>query len=314
MKPPELALIVVNWKVRELLRGCLASALAQTRLGPLELEIIVVDNDSGDGSVQMLAAEFPAVRVIANRRNAGFGAANNQAFAASRAPFVALLNPDAVVLDGALDRMLEQIKASPALAVLGCRLLNADGSLQKWTGGAFPTLWTLARHYLFLDRLLPGRLRAPLYLDRDVARDIEVDWVSGACMMLRREALGERIFDEAYFMYGEDMDLCHRLRRAGWRVVYTPRASIVHFQGASMQQQRGDLLLSSLKGPRQFYRATRGARLLWLFDALTLAGFALRWLAYRVSLAFTGEARYRDKASSSRSYAALAWRMMKAGS
>jgi N-acetylglucosaminyl-diphospho-decaprenol L-rhamnosyltransferase len=307
---PELAVLIVNWKVHELLRACLSSVKAGT--AHTNVEIIVVDNDSRDGSVAMLAREFPSVRAIANARNVGFGAANNQAFARSRAPYVLLLNPDTRVMDGALERMLTMMKASPRVGAIGCRLLNGDGSLQKWTGGAFPSLAKVARHYLFLDRLFPGVVGSPLYLDRDVDADLEVDWVSGACMLLRREALGARIFDEAYFLYGEDMDLCHRLRQAGWRVIYTPAVSILHYQGASLKQQQGDILLSSLKGPRQFYRLTHGGRRLWLFDALTVAGFALRWLLYGASSMWTGKPRSREKAASSRAYLGLAWRLMKA--
>jgi GT2 family glycosyltransferase len=307
---PELAVLIVNWKVRELLRACLRSV--ETAARPMAVEVVVVDNASDDGSVEMLAEEFPSVSVIANRGNAGFGAANNQAFARSRARYVLLLNPDTLVMDGALERMLAMMKASPGVGAIGCRLLNADGSLQKWTGGAFPNLANVARHYLFLDRLFPGVVGAPLYLDRDVDGDLEVDWVSGACMILRREALGARIFDEAYFLYGEDMDLCHRLRQAGWRVVYTPAISILHYQGASLKQQHGDILLSSLKGPRQFYRLTHGSRRLWVFDALTVAGFGLRWLLYGASSMWTGKRRSREKAASSRAYLGLAWQLMKA--
>ena len=184
-----LSIIIVNWKVRDLLRECLLSVFKNTELGHDRYEVVVVDNDSGDNSAAMVANEFPEVTLIANRDNVGFGAANNQAMAYCHGEWILLLNPDTLVPPGAIDRMLKKIQASPRVAVLGCRLENGDGSLQKWTGGAFPTFWNLVTHYFFLDRLLPAAWRpAPLYLDRDLREDAQVGWVSGACMLLRRSA------------------------------------------------------------------------------------------------------------------------------
>lgn len=307
---PAVSIIVVNWKVRELLRQCLRSIGESTAMHPSECEIVVVDNDSGDGSVEMLRQEYPAVQVVANRSNRGFAAANNQALALCRGEFLLLLNPDTLVQPGAIDTMLEKMRADSSLAVLGCRLLNGDGSLQKWTGGAFPTLGNLVSHYLFLDRIFPASLRpAPLYLDRDVPGDIDVDWVSGACMMLRRSAVTDAIFDPAFFMYAEDMDLCQRMRRTGGRVVYTGAASIVHYQGASMKQQVGEVMLSSIKGPRLFFARTHGTSRVWLYDLVTLVGFTLRWIGYSFAATFVSDGRLRDRSASSRRHMRIAWRL-----
>jgi len=307
---PAVSIIVVNWKVCELLRQCLRSIAESTAMHPSECQIIVVDNDSGDGSVEMLQREFPAVQIVANRSNRGFAAANNQALALCRGEFLLLLNPDTLVRSGAIDTMLEKMRADSSLAVLGCRLVNGDGSLQKWTGGAFPTLGNLVSHYFFLDRILPASLRpAPLYLGHDVSGDIDVDWVSGACMMLRRTAVTDAIFDPAFFMYAEDMELCQRIRRAGGRVVYTGAASIVHYQGASMRQQVGEVMLSSIKGPRLFFARTHGTSRVWLFDLVTLAGFTLRWIAYSLASTFVSDGRLREKATSSRQHMRIAWRL-----
>jgi N-acetylglucosaminyl-diphospho-decaprenol L-rhamnosyltransferase len=305
------SIIIVNWKVRELLRQCLRSVFEAGGLAPGDYEVFVVDNDSRDGSVEMVAEEFPHVRLLANAKNLGFGAANDQAYALSQGEFVVLLNPDTLVKEGALSTLVERMRARPEVAIMGCRLLNADGSLQKWTGGAFPSIRNLMGHYFFLDRLLPRSMRAaPLYLDRDVAEEMNVGWVCGACLVARREAIGARIFDPAFFMYGEDMELCHRMGREGrGLVVYTPHASIIHYQGESMKQQTGDVLLSSIKGPRQFFSLTRGRRWVWLFDIITMTGFGLRWLLYRAAaVASQGAAA---KAASSRQYMQLAWRLMR---
>jgi GT2 family glycosyltransferase len=308
----DVSIIVVNWNVRDLLRECLRSTLEDGGIPPERLELVVVDNDSRDGSVEMVRAEFPQLPLVANRDNVGFGRANNQALPLCHGRHVLLLNPDTRVLPGALAALVRHMDETPDAAAMGCRLLNADGSLQRWTGGAFPRLLNVVTHYFFVDRLLPPGWRPmPLYLDRDVAHDIDVDWVSGAAMILRADRLDGRLFDPHYFMYGEDMELCHRLKAAGGRIVYTPVASIVHYQGESMKQQDADVMLSSLKGPRQFYRQMRGRRGVLAYDLVTVAGFALRALLYGASaLLRGGDARLAAKARSSRDLMGRAWRIL----
>jgi GT2 family glycosyltransferase len=309
----DVSIIVVNWNVRELLRECLRSALEDGGIAPARLQLIVVDNDSRDGSVEMVRAEFPHLPVIANADNVGFGRANNQALPLCRGRYVLLLNPDTRVLPGALAALVRHMDETPSAAVMGCRLLNADGSMQRWTGGAYPRLANLISHYFFFDLLLPRRWRPmPLYLDRDVRHDIEVDWVSGAVMILRAERLGGQLFNPHYFMYGEDMELCHRLKRAGGGIVYTPVASIVHYQGESMKQQDGDVMLSSLKGPRQFYSHMRGDRGVLLYDLVTVAGFGLRAVLYRIaSWLRGGDVRLSAKSRASSDLMGRAWRILR---
>jgi N-acetylglucosaminyl-diphospho-decaprenol L-rhamnosyltransferase len=307
-QPIDLSIIIVNWNVRDLLRQCLASVWQQGGLAAERLQVIVVDNDSHDGSAAMVAAEFPQAELIANRDNVGFGRANNQALPLCRGRQVMLLNPDTLVLDGALKAMVDHMDAHPDVHVTGCRLLNGDGTLQRWTGGAYPRLLNVLNHYFFVDRLLPAAMRPmPLYLDHDAQQDVEVDWVSGAVMLLRADRLQGQLFNPDYFMYGEDMELCHRLKQAGGRVVYTPCASIIHYQGESMKQQQGDVLLSALKGPRQFYRQMRGEKAVWLYDLITVGGFGLRWLLYRAKGRLA-----QEKARSSHDLMLRAWRIMNA--
>lgn len=305
-----LSIIVVNWNVRDLLRECLASIDPALGLPAAEREIFVVDNASSDGSLEMVAAEFPHVRRIANSSNLGFGAANNQAYAQSRGDYVLLLNPDAAATGDALAQMLAWMEAHPRVGALGSRLVNFDGSLQRWTGGALPTLWNVACHFLMLSKLLPRSWRpAPLFLDRDLAVEERVEWVTGACVLLRRAALGPRIFDESYFLYGEDMDLCRRLGDTGWEVVYGPFATVRHRLGGSMARQSGAILLSSLKGPHAVFERRHGALAAHAYDAIVWAGFGLRWLAYSAAAPFKGDTM-RDKAASSRRYAGLALQVM----
>ena len=309
----DVSIIVVNWNVRELLRECLRSTLEDGGVAPERMELVVVDNDSHDGSVAMVRAEFPQLPLIANADNVGFGRANNQALPLCHGRYVLLLNPDTRVLPGALAALVRHMDETPAAAVMGCRLLNADGSLQRWTGGAYPRLANVINHYFFVDRLLPPRWRPmPLYLDRDVSHDIEVDWVSGAVMILRADALGGQLFNPHYFMYGEDMELCHRLKASGGQVIYTPVASIVHYQGESMKQQEASVMLSSLKGPRQFYRHMRGDKGVLLYDVVTVAGFGLRAALYGLGAVLRGgDARLVAKARSSRDLMGRAWKIMR---
>jgi N-acetylglucosaminyl-diphospho-decaprenol L-rhamnosyltransferase len=308
----EASIIIVNWKVRDLLRACLQSVRDQAGLRMDQMEVIVVDNNSGDGSVEMVQAEFPEVRLIANPDNPGFGKANNQAMPFCSGRYVVLLNPDTVLLDGAIGTMVRRMDQQRDVAAMGCRLLNADKSLQRWTGGAFPRALNLANHYLFLDQLLPRAMRPmPLYLDHDAREDIDVDWVSGAFMILRGSMLDGKLFNPDFFMYGEDMELCHRLKLAGHRIVYSPAASIIHYQGASMKQQQGDVLLASLKGPRQFYKQMRGPSGVWKFDLFTILGFGLRWVLYSVMHLLRPSGGYAGRAHSSLDLMGRAWRIRK---
>jgi len=312
MNPSLVSIIIVNWNVRELLHACLQSVYEQGGLAADAMQVIVVDNASADGSSAMVRDCFPQVQLVANVDNVGFGRANNQVLEDCEAPYVLLLNPDTVVEPDAIANLVKAMDTQPDVAVIGCRLLNADGTLQRWTGGAYPRLLNLMTHNFFLDRLLPAAWRPlPLYLDHDVGEDIDVDWVSGACMMLRGSKLDGCLFNTEYFMYGEDMELCHRLKLAGGRVVYSPKVSIIHYQGASMKKQQGDVLLSSLKGPRQFYRQMRGGRGLRVYDLVTVGGFGLRWLMYHLAGLLRPDGDFGRKARSSQDMMRRAWAILR---
>jgi len=230
----DLSIVVVNWNVRDLLRRCLRSILD---LQTCKLEIIVVDNGSTDGSVEMVRTEFPNVRVIANTDNRGFPAANNQGFAVARGRYVLLLNPDTEIVGDALAVMVAFADAHSDVGMVGPQLLNADGSVQS-SRRRFPTLVTAFFESTWLERYAPRRLLERYeFLDQpdDVVQD--VDWLYGAALMARREAV-EQVgpMDEGFFMYSEELDWCRRFRESGWRVVYLPAAQIVHHEGKSSEQ------------------------------------------------------------------------------
>ena len=310
-REPELSIIIVNWNVGELLRECLLSLKGQAIAGSA-YEVHVIDNASSDGSVEMVREAFPDVMLTANRENVGFARANNQLLDRCRGRFILLLNPDTEVPDEAVDRMLDLMRSLPGVGALGCRLLNTDGSFQRAAGGAFPSLVTVAWHYLFLNKILPARWGPrPLFLEDGASGTFDVDWVSGAAMMLRREALGDRIFDETFFMFGEDMELCDRIRRAGWRVLFTSEASVVHHHGASMDKQTSTEVLSSvLRGPRAFFAMSHRRISVWIYDLILLAGYLIRWSCFRVLALLRPGRGHGARAIASRHHALTAARGM----
>lgn len=227
-----VSVVVVSYETREDLLGCLRSIEAHAEL---PVETVVVDNASRDGSPQAVREAFPAVRVIENAVNVGFGAANNQGIRATAAPLVLLLNSDAELRPAALPALVAALEARPDAAVAGPRTLDADGRVQPSFG---PQL-TLASEWR-QRRLVRGALRRdPSVLEevtRRAAAAQEPFWVSASCLLARRAALDAvGGFDEGFFLYEEDVDLCARLRQAGWRILYTPAAEVVHHGGRSMR-------------------------------------------------------------------------------
>ncbi len=229
---PELSIVILSWNVRELLRDCLRSVMENVRtFQRSDVETFVVDNASTDGSPEMVAAGFPEVRLIRNPANLGYARANNIGIAASRGRYVLLLNSDTVVPAGALAGLLSFMDAHPWAAACSPQLLRPDGTPQPYAFGGDPTPLYLLRRGI--SRLLLGR---PLH-DWAVAAPIQVDWVSGACLMVRRAAIEQvGALDEAMFMYFEDNDWCRRMRLAGWQVWYVPTVAITHIGGAGLKQ------------------------------------------------------------------------------
>ena len=224
----DISFIIVNWNTRDLLQECLAS-IVRTVHG-IAYEIIVVDNASSDGSAAMLRERWPQARLIENRENRGFGAANNQAMRAMTGRYALLLNTDAVLKEDAVFLMFTFMEVHPETAMVCGQLLNADGSKQNSVAG-FPTLLTLLTNTSLLEYLFPKRYPSKRY---EHATPIEVDSCIGACMMVRGKAIDEiGMFDERYFFFFEETDWAYRIRRGGWKIVHLPEARVYHFQGQS---------------------------------------------------------------------------------
>jgi GT2 family glycosyltransferase len=233
---PLLSVIIVNWNVRDLLRACLKSVIRSST--GLELEIIVVDSGSSDGSVVMLRDDFPPVRVIACDQNIGFSAGNNQGIAAARGEYLLCLNPDTEVVGNALELMKAFLQANPTVGVVGPRLLYSDGTTQS-SRRRFPNLATAFLESTILQQWIPhNRVLDRYYMaNQPDAVTQDVDWLMGACFMLRRAVVAQvGPFDEGFFMYSEELDWMKRIRTAGWRVVYLPEAQVIHYEGKSSEQ------------------------------------------------------------------------------
>ena len=224
-------IIIVNYNTREDLAGCLASL---TDVWPsCVAQVIVVDNASTDGSVAMVQSRWPAVRTIALPENLGFGAANNVALRQSQAPFCLLLNSDTIVAAGAIDTLLARLEATRA-AVAGPRLVDGNGRPEV-SFGSMLTPWTEFTQRRLVRMASQDSADAMRRVDHLLAAERFVDWVSGACMLLRRaDAEAAGFFDERYFMYEEDVDLCAAIRKRGGTVLFTPAAQITHLRGRSV--------------------------------------------------------------------------------
>jgi GT2 family glycosyltransferase len=228
-EPIDISVCIVTYHVRDMLRDCLQSLYQNTRLS---FEVIVVDNNSQDGVVQMLHSEYPEITLVENQENAGYTHPMNQAMRLGRGRYLLQLNPDTLILPEAIDRLVVFMDQHPEVGICGPKVLNRDRTLQKPCRRGEPRPWAVLTYFLGLSSLFP---RSPLfsqylltYLDEDEIH--EVDGVAGSCMMARR-ALIDQIgyLDERYFAYQEDADFCFRARQAGWKVYYMPGAQIIHY-------------------------------------------------------------------------------------
>jgi N-acetylglucosaminyl-diphospho-decaprenol L-rhamnosyltransferase len=268
-----LDVVIVAYRCRELLRACLTSLRDHPPSRPHVVH--VVDNASADGTVEMVRGEFPDTRLTALDANAGFAAANNVAIAAGDGEYVLALNPDTRVTEGALDRLLAVLDRRPEVGIAGCRLELEDGSFDHAAKRSFPTPLGALAHFTGLGR----RKGAPRALTQYRAPDVEagpVDAVNGALMLIRRRALDEvGLFDEGYWMYMEDLDLCYRFARSGWVTWYEPGATVVHVKAGSSGKLRTPRVNYAFHyGMFRFYRKHYASQRAWPVNGAVYAGIA----------------------------------------
>jgi GT2 family glycosyltransferase/lipopolysaccharide/colanic/teichoic acid biosynthesis glycosyltransferase len=246
---PEVSVIIVNYNVRDFLHQSLLSL--QKALKGVRSEIIVVDNASDDDSPGMVRQRFPHVRLILNSANLGFARANNVALHRAHGRFLLLINPDTIVQEDTVKVMLRFFKTHPECGLAGCKILNPDGSFQPSCRRGFPTPWVALTKMFGLSRLFPSTKLFGKYNLTYLSIDetYPVDAVSGSFMMVRKEAVKRAGgLDEDFFMYGEDIDWCYRIRKAGWQVYYVHSTQIIHYKGESTKR-------SDLDEIKTFYKA-----------------------------------------------------------
>jgi GT2 family glycosyltransferase len=290
----DVSIIIVSWNTQGILRDCLQSVYAQTK--GIQFEVIVVDNASGDGSADMVRREFPQAVLVANRDNRGFAAGNNQGIDMAQGRYVLLLNSDTVVLDGAIDKSVAFADAHPRAAVVGCRVLNADRTLQR-SCFMYPSPLNLFLLATYLDRVFPrsrffGRDRMTWW-DGNDSRPVEV--VCGCYMLVRREAINQvGKLDESYFMYCEETDWCYRFARAGWQVLFTPDGQIVHLGGSSSERMRLPMRLQMRASILLFIRKHQ-SRLSYILACMAVSlFFGIRVLFWSLKACLPGRTRLAD--------------------
>ncbi|MCZ7568477.1 MAG: glycosyltransferase family 2 protein [Ardenticatenaceae bacterium] len=230
----DVSVIIVNWNSGSFLTDCLSTLVAH--IGDILWEIFIVDNASIDESLKIIRQLDIPIRLLTNQENRGFAAANNQALVLARGRYVLFLNADTIVTRGTVQELVDFVDGDPSVGIVGGQLFTPTGDLQRWAKGSEFSLGAAINHYFFLSDLFgrPGLSDPTLS-----SRPREMGWVSGCCLLARREMIDQiGPLDEVYFMYAEDVDLCRRAWQHGWRVIHHPGLSITHFQGGSLKQQR----------------------------------------------------------------------------
>lgn len=253
----DVSIVIVSWNTRELLAACLDSVAAEVGRAGLAVETFVVDNASADGSPEMVSGRFPWVRLLLNEQNVGFAQGNNQAIKQATGRYILLLNPDTELKPGSLSQLHGFLESRPEAGMVGPRLLNGDGSLQPSCFKA-PTLLREFWLLFHLDALLPAVSGYPVEKWAvDVSRPVEV--LKGACVLLRRPIVAQiGLLNTAYFMYSEEVDLCYRIRQAGWQLHWLPQAQVIHYGGQSTSQAAEAMFMRLYEAKTLYFRLNHG--------------------------------------------------------
>jgi GT2 family glycosyltransferase len=304
----ELSVIFVNWNSVDYLRDCIASIYANTN--EISFEVIVVDNASPQEGVETLKSQFPDVLLIKSAKNVGFAAANNLGFQRSTGAYVLFLNPDTKLLGPSIDTMVSYLRTLPDAGIVGCKMLNADRSVQITSIQKFPTILNQLVNIEYLHLLWPG---CPVWdIGPLFSKDLKwtsADVIPGACMLLKRSVFEQAgMFSEEYFMYAEDLDLNYKIRRAGHKNYYVGEAAIIHYGGGSSSRQKVSHWATIMKhrAMTRYFRKTRGRFYETLYRTVMGCSAAGRLAILTLLSPFRG--KQRDKESLQ--FASEKWRVV----
>jgi len=280
----ELSIIIVSFNTKELLKKCLGSIFKHTK--GISFEVIVVDNASTDSSTKMVEDEFPQVKLIENKENVGFGRGNNQGIEKSQGKYIFLFNSDAYLEENVCPKLAEFMDRNPQIGVLAPQILNPNHTIQQ-SCGFLPNLPQIFYWMSFLDDLPGGQFLKPYHVDHDsfYKSQHEVGWVTGAAITLRREALEKSgLFDENIFLYGDEVELCKRIKNAGFKVVLSPVANVIHLGRGSMERKNIGAIVGEYKGLLYYYQKHKAR---WQKTALIILlkfGAILRFIVFGLIL------------------------------
>ncbi len=306
-----LSVVIVSYNTRDMTLQCLRAL--HIALNDMKAEIFVVDNASSDGSAEAIGRDFPNVNLLKNENNHGFGAANNQAIRLAQGEFVLLLNSDAFPAQSAIDRLIECARNQPRGAVFGPRLLNEDGSLQH-SCYRFPSPIKSIWENLLLASTFPNH---PIFGDyRNWPHDAqrEVDFVIGACWLVRRTAIEEiGLFDEEFFLYSEETDWAKRFQKAGWKTFFVPEAEVTHLGGISGATQADRVFCEFHRGQERFMRKHYGQFGLTIYRLTTVMGACLRIILFETAGFLRPDSRSKCKSLVAQWKRILLWTIGKRG-
>jgi len=276
----KLSIVIVNYNTLPELRKCLRSVFSSE--AGFGFEVFVVDNASADGSASMVKSEFPEVNLIENADNLGYAKANNVALKKAQGQYCLLLNPDVVVTPETFDKMISFMDNDPMVGISGCRVVKPDGSLDKASRRSFPNLKNSLLHFLGLG--------SDYNLDLPDDQIAEIDSVVGAFLLIREEVIEKiGLLDEAFFMYGEDLDWCYRAKAAGYKVMYAPITTVVHHKGSASKKTPKKALYEFHRAMWIFYDKHYGSQYNFLVNYLVKLGIWLRYYLKRIQNAIRRE-------------------------
>jgi len=287
----DASIVIVNWNVKRFLKVCVESIIKN--VSGLAYEIIIVDNGSGDGSIEMIEKEYPELILIKNKENTGYGRANNQGIRKAKGKYVLILNPDTIVLPGSIEKLLGFLEENPEVGACGASIL--DRNYQLFHPVIYdPTIWEIIGKDTFLRRFFP-RLSSPRY--RQPKERKEVERLSGCCFLARKRALkAAGLFDERIFLFYEEADLFFRLRQKGWAIYYLPEPSIVHLQGKSVSLfSRFEQEFFTRKSSLIYFRNRYGLIPNILFRSFLILSYLLYGVILEILSLFSHNAAYLEK-------------------